>query len=263
MFIDVEGYKALALSFGNGSRNFLAIGGWIGSSEVWLPTLEILSTTWRVASFDHRGAGETVVPVEAITYSALVDDVFRAMDSLRIERCVLGGESAGTQVVLDAVLRHPERFTGAVLADGAAGLPRSQAAGPSPITGPPSTWPGDDDRARLSWFVDLCIPEPDADHFRRWGLDILRRADPEAATRLWGIGRDSASQLVTRLAEVRVPVLLIRGSEDALVPRAAMEELSERLPNSKLVEVPGAGHVPVLTRPAVVSREIETHFPTD
>lgn len=261
MFIGIEGHKALAFSFGSGSRTFLAVGGWVGSSEVWLPTLELLSSTWRVASFDHRGAGETVVPVAAISYSALVDDVFRVMDSLHIERCVFGGESAGTQVVLDAVLRHPERFSGAVLVDGSAGLPRPPAAGPSPITGPPSTWPGADHRARLRWFVDLCMPEPWADHIRRWGLDILLRADPEAATRLWGIGRDSASQLVTRLPEVSIPVLLIRGSEDALVPRVAMEALSECLPNSKLVEVPGAGHVPVMTRPDVVAREIDTHFP--
>lgn len=263
MFVDIEGYKALAYSFGSGPRTLLTVGGWIGSSEVWLPTLELLSPTWRVAGFDHRGAGETVVPVAAITYDALVDDVFRVMDALDIAQCVLGGESAGTQVVLDAVLRHPERFRGAVLVDGAAGLPRPLVAGPSPIPGPPLTWPGANHRARLEWFVALCMPEPDADHLRRWGHDILLRAGPEAATRLWGIGRESCAQLEARLAEITQPVLLVRGSEDVLAPRIAMEELSRGLPNCTLVEIPGAGHVPIMTRPSIVAKAIDTYFPTE
>jgi len=40
-----------------------------------------------------------------------------------------------------------------------------------------------------------------------------------------------------------------------------MEDLRDRLPNSTLVEVPGAGHVPIMTRPAIVAREIEAYFP--
>lgn len=257
MFIKIADHDVFALSFGAGPRTFLAQGGWIGSSEVWLPTLELLSPGWRTVAFDHRGAGETRVPVDAITYDALVDDIFRVMDALAIDRCVLGGESAGVQVVLDAVLRHPDRFLGAVLVDGTAGLPRPVEAGPSPITGPPSTWPGSDHSARLRWFIDLCVPESDSEPIRRWGHHILLRAEPEAAERLWGIGRSAASHVVERLPEVRVPVLLIGGSDDPLSPPAAMADLNRRLPNNTYVEVKGAGHVPIMTRPHEVAAAID------
>jgi pimeloyl-[acyl-carrier protein] methyl ester esterase len=262
MFIQIAGHEVFALSFGAGPRTFLAQGGWIGSSEVWLPTLELLSPGWRTVAFDHRGAGETWVPVDAITYAALVDDIFRVMDALAIDRCVLGGESAGAQVVLEAVLRHPERFTGATLVDGTAGLPRPPEAGPSPITGPPSTWPGADHTARLRWFIELCVPEPDAEPIRRWGHHILQRAHPDAAERLWGIGRSAAAALAERFAELQVPVLLVGGSADPLAPPVAMAELARRLPRSQHVELSGAGHVPIMTRPREVAAAIERAFHT-
>jgi len=259
MFIDVDGHKVFALSFGAGPRTFLAQGGWIGSSEVWLPTLELLSPRWRTVAFDHRGAGATVVPVDAIAYGALVDDVFRVLDALRVERCVIGGESAGTQVVLDAVLRAPGRFDGVVLVDRSGGLPRPPTAPPSPITGPPDSWPGADHRARMRWFTELCFPEPDAEHLRRWGHDILMRADP-AASKLWGIGRAAAAGMAERVAEIKQPVLLVYGSADPLAPREVMAAAAQRLPVHRLVEVAGAGHVPIMTRPAEVAAAIEGFF---
>ena len=88
----------------------------------------------------------------------------------------------------------------------------------------------------------------------------LLRAHPEAVTLLWGIGRSAAPGLTDRLAQVEVPVLLVYGAEDVLAPRAAMAELAERLPRSRLVEIAEAGHVPIMTRPREVAAAIESSF---
>ena len=118
MYLDIDGNKVFALSFGTGPRTFLAHSGWIGSFEDWIATLAPLSATWRTVVYDHRGAGETSVPVQRITPEALVDDVFAVMDRLQIETCVLAGFSRGTVTALRAVLKHPERFEGLVLVNG-------------------------------------------------------------------------------------------------------------------------------------------------
>ena len=259
MFIEVDGQQVFALSFGTGDQTLLSHGGWIGSSEVWLPTMELLSPTWRTVAYDHRGAGATTAPLEAITYEALVDDLFRVMDALDIDRCVAGGESAGTQIVLHAALLHPERFSGMVLVDGSAGV-RPPGAIPTQARGGPSTWPGADHRARMRGFIERCTPEPNIEHIRHWGLDILMRASPDAAERLWGIGTAHAAALAPRLTEVRVPSLLIRGSADVLVSPDSMEYLAAQLPESKLVIIDGAGHVPIMTRPQTVAAEIDGFF---
>lgn len=101
------------------------------------------------------------------------------------------------------------------------------------------------------------------EHIRRWGHHILLRADPEAADRLWGIGRDAVPRLLEHLGDVRIPVLLVAGSADPLSPPAAMAELQRLLAHTRLVEVEGAGHVPIMTRPQTIAAAIDDYFTPD
>ena len=118
MFITLGDTKIFTISFGSRTLpTVLALGGWIGSWEDQLEPLAILSENWRVASFDHRGSGITIAPVASITFDTLIDDVFVVMDTIGIEQCVLAAMSMGAAVALGAVLRHPERFSGLVLAN--------------------------------------------------------------------------------------------------------------------------------------------------
>jgi hypothetical protein len=66
--------------------------------------------------------------------------------------------------------------------------------------------------ATVRGFMDACVPEPDSEHIRRWGRQILLRADPEGAARIFEGG---------------------------------------------IAVIPGAGHVPTMTRPESVVAEIE------
>ena len=46
-----------------------------------------------------------------------------------------------------------------------------------------------------------------------------------------------------------IPVMLIRGSEDASIPRAVQTELFKRIPQIKVREIIGAGHFPHHEKP--------------
>jgi pimeloyl-ACP methyl ester carboxylesterase len=52
-----------------------------------------------------------------------------------------------------------------------------------------------------------------------------------------------------RLEEVKVPVLLIWGREDNLVPVEDADEFDRRIPNARKVILEDTGHVPMLERP--------------
>jgi hypothetical protein len=67
---------------------------------MWQGPMEVLSCNWRVAGVDQRGSRETLCSPESISLSAMVGDLFRVMDALDIERCVLGSESHGMTVVV-------------------------------------------------------------------------------------------------------------------------------------------------------------------
>jgi pimeloyl-ACP methyl ester carboxylesterase len=54
----------------------------------------------------------------------------------------------------------------------------------------------------------------------------------------------------------QVPVTVIAGESDRLVPLAQSEEMAEQIPGAELVRVPGAGHAVILERPEFVNRAI-------
>lgn len=258
MFLDIDGNKVFTLDFGAGPRTILAHSGWVGNFEDWIATLAPLSRSWRTVVYDHRGTGETPVPVERITTEALVDDIFAVMDALSIERCILAGFSRGTVPVLRAALRHPDRFDGMILMNGTGGvvLPGAKAA---PRIAP-SKWPGETHGDRLRWFIERSTPEPDSEHIRRWGANILSRATQEAAEKLSVMEPEEPVDWAAELPRLRLPTLLLHGEKDVLCSVEIMRYIDSVLPASRLVVFEGSGHLPAMTRPLDVASSIRDFF---
>src|SRR5664280_3300177 len=117
-----------------------------------------------------------------------------------------------------------------------------------------------------TWIVGLVD-----DHSRFLiGLRILPRPQgrthPRLARRLFRAVRDAAraqaaaglfechaaANVAPDLFAIRVPTLIIHGELDAIIPLADAEMAARAIPDSKLVVIPGADHVPTMTRPEEV-----------
>ncbi len=227
----------------------IGIGGWIGSGELWALPFETLSQTHCCISYDHRGSGASLAPVESITLDNLVDDLFAVMDAYGIARCVLAAESSGALTALSAALRHPERISALVLVDGM--VYRGVGAANDPfLAGLQHNYP-----ATLARFVDLCMPDDGPAHIKRWGRQIIDRASPEAAIALRQF--NSQTDLLERLKDIQQPTLVLHCSGDKIVPVTQAHALVEALPNASLVEFDDTGHIPTLTRPLEVAAQIQ------
>jgi pimeloyl-ACP methyl ester carboxylesterase len=62
---------------------------------------------------------------------------------------------------------------------------------------------------------------------------------------------------VPLLEEIRVPTLVLGGSEDEISPAAGMRAMAQRIRGAKYVEVPEAGHLAPLERPEIVNGALE------
>lgn len=249
MYLRSENASIMMTAFGDGPRTIVAHGGWVGSGELWFPVFEYLSRRWRTVTYDHRGTGATISTAPKITFDLLVDDLFRVLDALHIDRCVLAGESAGAAIVLEAVLRHPSRFDGLVIVDGRyVGERTTQLE--RMLQGCRS-----DFDATMDAFVNACVPEADCAAERAWGKLIVKRSNGQAAIELVECldGIDIASRLPT----LSIPTLVIHGSRDVITPVVSSERLVSLLPYATLAIAEGAGHVPTITRPYWVAEKIE------
>jgi pimeloyl-ACP methyl ester carboxylesterase len=250
MFIKTRGTSLFVSSFGAGGRTALALGGWIGSGEMWLPVLGRLSENWRTVTFDQRGSGTSHVRDDReISPQAWVDDVFAVMDAARIERCLLMSDSSGCFPAVLAALKSPERFTGLVLIGSAPRMPmdstrRLFALGLRFAS-----------RPVLKQFARMCLPEDETGHVRRWLWDICVRADARSAIRL--LKTLARFDLRDVAPKVSTPTLIVHGSRDLIVPLSEGKALASLIPGSDLIVMEGKGHVPMMSSPDEVALIIQ------
>lgn len=251
MFVPRPDARLHVQSFGRGPRTLLAIGGWCAGGEVWHETFEHLPD-WRCVALDHRGSGASTQARGTITIDRMADDLVATMDALAIERCVLGAESSGAAVVLEAALRAPGRVDGLVLCGGSWRRPPRAA-----VDGFAQALERDH-AGTLRAFADACVPEAGGDDHRRWGLRILVRSGVEDAVAL--LRSRLEVDLDDRVAALHVPVLLVHGRRDTIVPCSESDELARRLPDAELHLLEGIGHVPIMTAAAVVAGLVRRRF---
>jgi pimeloyl-ACP methyl ester carboxylesterase len=72
---------------------------------------------WRVIAMDSRGHGETEADFQPalLSFAQLAEDLRELLDSLHIDRAVVGGISMGAGVALALAVAHPERVSGLAL----------------------------------------------------------------------------------------------------------------------------------------------------
>jgi pimeloyl-ACP methyl ester carboxylesterase len=247
MFHSVGSRQIHSLSFGKGPATLVGVAGAFANWEIWAPVFELLSPEWRVVGFDHDGVGETKVPVEEISHDRHVETLFSVLDAQGVERCVVAGDSANAAVAIDAVLQRPERFDGLVVANGHAwGFDRPEVR--QFVDGLRTQF-----EPTVDFFVELVFPEPDSGHLKRWLRDIIIRTGAEAAARI--LEANYAVDLRPRLAEVRVPTVIVHGVLDAISPTALDDAtaLATMIPGARMELIDDAGHLPLLSRPAVVA----------
>lgn len=230
----------------------MAHGGWVGSGELWAAPFETLSGSWRTVTYDHRGTGGTRHTAPEITFELLVSDLFRILDALSIDTCVLAAESMGAMIAFEAALRCPERFTGLVIVDG------RYTGGLTPTRDRLIAGCKVDFAATMDAFVDACVPEADCEAERAWAKLIVKRSNAIAAVQM--LECVEHVDVESRLSSIPVPTLVLHGNRDVITPLASSERLVELIPNAKLIVADGAGHVPTITRPQWVAEQIQNFF---
>ena len=257
-FVDVDGVNVHYKDTGQGDAALLLLHGFASSTYSWREVTEPLAEDARVVAFDRPAFGLTERPmpgefpngVNPYTADAQADLTIGLMDELGIEQAVLVGNSAGGAIATHTALRHPERVKALVLVDAAI-----YGGGGSP-----------------SWARPL-LTTPQARrigpllvrNIREWGYQFGQSAwhDPSMFTdeiwaeyskplqaenwdrALWELTQASRPlELDQRLQELGVPVLVITGDDDRIVPTEQSIRLAGEIPGAELAVLPNCGHVP-------------------
>ena len=214
------------------------------SSAMWQPQVEELSSEYRIITPDLPGFGSN--PAIATSIELMADDVA----GLIHEPVVLGGLSMGGYVALAFARKYPAKLRALILAD--------TKAEPDDATGKAN-------RDQLIAFaeshtvrdvIDMLIPKMVSSPAAAEQVRALAAAQSTAgianALRALRDRPDSSDMLWT----IRVPTLVIVGSEDQLTPLPVARSLAGRIAGAKLEVIPGAGHISNLENPAAFNNAL-------
>ena len=224
------------------------ISGLGGKGTSWRPFLARAAEHFRVLTFDNRGSGLAPRLHAGATIRDLAEDALRLLDFLGLDRVALVGRSMGGMVAQELALLAPERLSCLVLVSTTARSDRHLAgvfelwAHMAESRVPPAVR----HQSAMLWCLGSRALEDDASV--RAYLEWKSRADrpDDYALQARACARHDA---LDRLPGLRVPTLVVSGTDDRLTPPAHAEELAKAIPGAELAYVPGAGHLPYLESP--------------
>ena len=252
--IEVAGRRLRYLELGEGvDVPVLLVHGFGADLNTWMFTQPVLAAGRRAVALDLPGHGGSAKEVGAGDAESLTDAVEGALTALGVEQVHLVGHSMGGAIAALVALRWPGLVSSLTLI-ASAGL------GPE-ING--SFIDGFVRAARRRETVEvlgLLVHDPALvsrtmveDVLRYKRFDGVTAALAKIAEAWFGGGRQSLD-LTDRIAALAMPVQLIWGREDRIIPVAHTEALAARLPVHIL---DAAGHLPHMEKAGEVNRLIE------
>jgi pimeloyl-ACP methyl ester carboxylesterase len=231
------------------------------SGGAWWRTVDALSPDMRVITFDNRGIGRSESLMPAYTTEAMADDAVAVLDDLGLDDVHVYGISLGGMVAQQLALRHPRRLRSLVLGATQPGGRRAVPAHEEVLSFFRRRSGMMQEEAAWASVPYNYGPRAREEQVDRIADDIERRlANPfnEAAYRAQ-LFAAALHNCFGRLDRIRVPVLVVHGEHDRVIPVDNAHLLADRIPGSELRLLPDAGHLYPTEEPDV-DRDIAAFF---
>jgi pyruvate dehydrogenase E2 component (dihydrolipoamide acetyltransferase) len=239
-------------------RPVVLIHGFGGDLNNWLFTQPVLAEHHRVYAIDLPGHGGSTKDAGPWDVPALSQALVGFLDALDIPKAHLVGHSLGAAVALETALAHPARVASlSLLAPAGLGTEIDTAFIEGFINA--------NRRKPLQEVLEKLFANPalvsrdmaeDVLKFKR--LDGATQALAAIAAANFGGGRQSR-MLRDRIGELGVPIQVIWGAEDRIIPAEHAQGLP---PNVAVHVLPGAGHMPHMEKAAEVNRLLASLLPS-
>ena len=259
-FIEINGLKVHVKVMGQGEPVFVLLHGFGASLYSWQPVMEQFSQLGTVIAFDRPAFGLTERPLtwtgtNPYTPQAQVELVLGLLDHFNVQQAILVGNSAGGTVAMQVALEYPARVSAMILVDPAVFTGGGAPSWIRPLLGTPQLRHlgpliARQIQQRGPQLIELAWHDPS-----RLSPETLELYQKPLQVENWDKAlweftlASRASGLSDRLAEFTLPVLVITGDDDRIVPTADSIRLAGELPDASLVVIPQAGHVPHEERP--------------
>ena len=256
--LELLGRRVNVLDTGGSREPLLFLHGWSSNWQIFLLNLAAFMGTHRCLALDLPGFGHSDMPSEPISIRGYAKTVDAMCDALGVEHVAVVGNSMGGFVGAELALSFSTRVDRLVLVS-AAGLTTEHLAAAPSIALAKAVYAGLPYARR---YESAFVRRP---RLRRAVMQSVfrypeRLSVPLAHELVLSAGKPGFVQALEallkysyreRLGQIEVPVLIVWGRNDLLVPVGDAERYRRLIgANARVVVFEDTGHVPMLERPS-------------
>jgi pimeloyl-ACP methyl ester carboxylesterase len=206
---------------------------------------------YRCVAWDQPGYGGTA-PVEPYTFERVAEALRRQIE----EPAVLVGHSMGGMVAQEIYARFPDRVRALALTFTSSAFPAGSGFAHQFVAA--RTGPLDQGKSMAEIAAGL-MPTMRGTKSDPAGVELARRTMAAVPPDTY---RKAVHLLTTfdrreNLPKIRVPTLLVAGSDDQVAPPAVLEKMSKRIPGAQYVLLEGCGHLGPMDQPDAFNTVLE------
>ena len=232
------------------------------TSWQWHRMVPYLADRFRVITFDNRGVGQTDKPEGPYSAHMLAADTVGLLDALGIEKAIILGHSMGGFIAQAMALEFPHKVEKLILCSTNFGGPHQVPVTPeamkvlTDVSSDPVT------RFRNGLYISTAPgwAEKNPQMIQEWvdwrAANPIEPAPYQAQLAI-GVGLlQEEAAFENQLQRIKIPTLILFGQYDMVVPPENASLLAEKIPDSKVVILPHAGHFFPIEVPGAASQAV-------
>jgi 3-oxoadipate enol-lactonase len=227
------------------------IHGYPLDHSIWKPIVPLLENDFDLILLDLPGFGESGIPKANILLTDMAEDIAALLDTLKINKAAVVGHSMGGYVTLAFARGFASRLLGLglVASQGLADSPekkagRYQEAEQILVQGVAET------------ANDMATKLTDNPNLQAQLKKLMLRQNPQGlAGALKGMAERQDSMRL--LQELNIPVVLVHGLADKLIPPERARAISKIVKKGYLTEIGEAGHMPMMEAPQATAEALK------
>lgn len=236
-------------------KPLLLITGIPSVGDDWAPLAGPLSESRRVITFDNRGCGSSTVTPGPYSMQQMAADAAGLLDHLGIERADVFGISMGGMIAQELALERPDKVDHLVLGCTHAGIRHSERAPEETMEAFRMQTDDWSERVRALSKVSFAQGIDPRAH------DLFVEKKKGDVQNLEGYGAQFAAvfshDTYDRLPQLQMPVLVLTGDDDRIIPAGSSRPLVDQIPNARLHVIENAGHLFFIEQLAETQRVLE------
>lgn len=236
----------------------IGYGGWF-----WHKIVPGLAKHFGVITFDNRGAGDSSKPPGPYTIPQMAADTIGLLEALEIPKTHVFGHSLGGFVAQELAVTRPDLVDRLILGSTTHGGMQVVPITPEALDVLTRREGDPMDLIRRGIRVALHPSFPAAHPDVVQELIDYRLTNPVPPAQFQaqvmagaGMSALTEEQVAERMAALQMPVLVLTGDDDRVVPAGNADLLVAKLPNARLQVIPQTGHLFPIEKPEATVRAV-------